>query len=297
VTPRTRKILRRIVLTVLLVLAVKLAVVSVGVMLFRGTPEWYHPRQLDPAVWEQAAQSATNKLATIHNEAARIRRDERMAERSKDPAPTAATAPITVSFTEDELNAFFDKWAGWNEWKAKYESHITDPVILLDNGRIILAAKVKDLNTVASLHFEPRITRNGELDLQLVRILGGNLPLPEMVLSTYQNRLRASLLARLPRWRQTAKMDSSGAPNMSAVAAEMSTLALHMLSHEPAEAVLFLPMMDAQLKARSVPVRLTDVQIAGHTLTLQVRPMSASEREELLRRMREGPSVAQAGGG
>jgi len=295
VTPRSRKIFRRILLAAAVLLTVKLAAVSVGMLLFRGTPEWYHPRHMDAQVREKAAQSATNKLATIHNEAARLRRDERMAERSNHPS-TMPSEPIVVSFTEDELNAFFDKWAGFNEWKSKYERYVTDPVILLDEGRLILAARVKDLNTVASLHFAPRITEAGELDFELVRILGGNLPLPEMVLSRHQTRLRAALMSRLPGWRRTASMDSAGAPNLSAVAAEMSTMALDMLSHEPADPVLFLPLVDASLKARSVPVWLTGVQIENHTLTMQVRPMNAAERDALLKRIREGPPMQQASG-
>jgi hypothetical protein len=291
-----------LLLGVLAIVAVAVTLASVAIMLFRAAPTWYRPLAMDPQRREAAAQRATNKLAMIQNEAARLRRDERLAERAAStsttsPATLAAPGrPITVSFTEDELNAFFDKWAVWNDWKSKYQRYIEDPVVLLDDGRIVIAAKVRDMNTVASLHFEPRVTEDGLLNLRLVRILGGKLPLPEAVLSKYRTRLSDAMAQNLPRWQRTAAIDSGGTPNASAVAAAMGRLALHVLEHEPADPVLFLPLVDANLRPRSVAVRLTDVRIEDRTLTLTVEPMSGAQRAELLKRIREGSPVASASG-
>lgn len=291
---RKHKILRRFLLAAGLLVLLLILLGSAGFALFRSEPEWYRPVALDPEQREQAAQSATNKLALIQNEAAKLRRDERMADRASEPV-TVPSVPITVSFSEDELNAFFDKWAVWNEWKAKYERHITEPVILLDDGRIVLAARVRALNTVASLHFAPKVTPDGELSLELVRILGGRLPLPEAVLGNYRDRLTNAIDRRMPQWRRDAQIDSTGTPNTSAVAAAMGDLAARIIAHEPADAVLFLPMLDQQLRPRSVPVRLTDLSIAHRTLTLTVQPMTAPERAELLARIR-GERAAEASG-
>jgi len=285
------KIAKRLLLALTVVLALAIVVASVGLTLYRGTPEWYHPIAMDPQRREAAAQSATNKLVMIQNEAARVRRDERMSERD-NVATTSPADAITVSFSEDELNAFFDKWAVWNEWKTKYERHIADPVILLNDGRLIIAARARALNTVASLHFEPRITEDGLFDLRLVRILGGRLPLPHAVLSSYRNRMAASMARNLPRWQNTATMDAIGTPNSSAVAAAMGRLAMHALENEPADPVLFLPLVDASLRPRSVAVKLSDVRIENHMLTLTVYPLNSSERAELLARIREGATVA-----
>jgi hypothetical protein len=291
-----------LLLGVLAIVAVAVTLASVAIMLFRAAPTWYRPLAMDPQRREAAAQRATNKLAMIQNEAARLRRDERLAERAAStsttsPATLAAPGrPITVSFTEDELNAFFDKWAVWNDWKSKYQRYIEDPVVLLDDGRIVIAAKVRDMNTVASLHFEPRVTEDGLLNLRLARILGGKLPLPEAVLSKYRTRMSDAMAQNLPRWQRTAAIDSGGTPNASAVAAAMGRLALHVLEHEPADPVLFLPLVDANLRPRSVAVRLTDVRIEDRTLTLTVEPMSGAQRAELLKRIREGSPVASASG-
>ena len=111
-----------------------------------------------------------------------------------------------MTFTDDELNAFFDKWFAWNNWKAAYEPHVTDPILLLEDGRLILAARAKELDTIASLQFEPRIDDAGRLDLRLVRVLGGNLPLPHGVLERYRTRLADSMRRRLPRWREQRQL-------------------------------------------------------------------------------------------
>ena len=84
------------------------------------------------------------------------------AQQTRRGGPTPASAPssrlpITVSFTDDELNAFFDKWITWNNWKAAYERHMIDPILILDDGRLILAGRIRELESVVSLHFEPRI--------------------------------------------------------------------------------------------------------------------------------------------
>ena len=97
-------------------------------MLMRGTPDWYHPRSMTVEQFEAAAQRATNKLAMVQNEAARARAVEN-AQRRHPSTSTSKPArdPITVSFTDDELNAFFDKWSVFQGLKNSYEKYLSDP--------------------------------------------------------------------------------------------------------------------------------------------------------------------------
>jgi hypothetical protein len=143
---------------------------------------------------------------------------------------------------------------------------------------------VKELNTVASLHFEPRIDEDGRLHLQLVRILGGRLPLPEAVLGSYRQRVVDSIHQQMPYWRHTADIDRNGKPNSSAVWATMGTLLINVLDHQPGDPILFLPLVEQG----SVAVRLTDVTIADRMLSLTVQPLSPAERTALMDRIRNG---------
>src|SRR3954463_14644492 len=202
---RTRKWLTRLLLGVAIVLVAVLVTVVVLWRMVRSRPDFYRIVALPREQIEAAAQSATNKFATIQNQAARLRagssaRNSREgaseaavpAGGSKNDsagAPTTSPDSISVTFTDTELNAFFEKWSNFHNWKGSYEQYFADPVVILKDGRIILAGKLKDADLIASLHFEPKITPEGQLDLQLVRILGGSLPLPESLISGYQRKI------------------------------------------------------------------------------------------------------------
>src|SRR5438874_899848 len=193
---RTRKWLKRLLLGVAILLLAVLVTVGVLWRMVRSRPDFYRIVALPREQVEAAAQSATNKFATIQNQAARLRaaagagssvRTVREGA-SEAAAPTGgskgvaagapATSPdaITVTFTDTELNAFFEKWSNFQNWKASYEQYVQDPIVILKDGRVILAGKLKDADLIASLHFEPKITPDGQLDLQLVRVLGGSFP-------------------------------------------------------------------------------------------------------------------------
>src|SRR4051812_8079455 len=132
-----RKWMKRLLLVVGIALALLVATALTGLWMIRAEPAFYRRITLTPEQREAAAQRATNKLATIQNQAARLR---------AAPASTRivnAGDEITVSFTADELNAFFEKWSNFQNWKASYQPYVEDPVVILQDGRIILAARVK----------------------------------------------------------------------------------------------------------------------------------------------------------
>jgi uncharacterized protein YpmS len=277
VKERKHKWLRRTLLAVAVVVTVVIGGALVALWLVRAEPTFYRPVELTAEQREAAAQRATNKLATIQNQAARLH----AASNTRPVSPDE----ITVSFTADELNSFFDKWSNFQNWKASYQPYLDDPVVILQDGRIIFAGRVKELNLVASIHFEPKIDENGQLDLELVRVLGGRLPLPESMIGTYKDRLVASLRQKLPMWQASAAIDANGAANPSAIAASATKLLFHVLNHEPTEPVLYLPVM---AQKGSVPVRISDVRIEAQTLTLRVRPMTRQQQVALIERIRAG---------
>ena len=286
------KLRKRLILVFAVLLGGAVTALAVGFFLFRTEPTWYRPVALPAEEREAAAQRATNKLAMIQNQAARARAAEQMAQgttRSANPAPATVSSEsaITVTFTDVELNAFFDKWIAWNNWKAAYDPYIADPVLVLDEGRLIVAARVKELDTVASLHVRPSVDVQGRLRLDVERVLGGKLPLPASVLGDYRARLSRSIAQRLPRWRASSALDRAGAPNTPLILAAMSQLLVNVLDERPADPVLFLPLVGQ----RAVPVKLTHVKIEDHAMTLTVEPLDARDRAALLERVKQGTSL------
>lgn len=253
-----------------------------GWSLLRQAPAWYQPDALSPAQAAAAANRADQKILDAVSWATEVQGEALRIEHS---AAGVGDEPVsgnkTITFTEEEINAFLRKWSQWHGLKARYEAWVQDPAVVLEDDRIIFAGLVRDLNTVASLHLEPRIDGHGRLLLDMKRILGGRLPLPQALFSNHKQRAIDALSERLPGWKGTARIDGSGSGNDSAVAAVAAKLALDVLHQVPAEAVIFLPADELH----NVPVRLSDVRVKDKTLTLTVTALEPEQREALLERL------------
>ncbi|MGH7177967.1 MAG: hypothetical protein ACREJC_11345 [Tepidisphaeraceae bacterium] len=282
-----KRVLKRLLLCVALVLVVLLGTAVVGLLLLRSEPEFYRRRQWTPEQRSAAARHAEQQFIELQNHAARARAHESVRRRGASPA-TAIAGAITLRFTEDELNAFFEKWVVFQDWKSAYEPYIEAPAIALREGRIILAARVKKLGCVVSLHFEPRIVEDGMLQVRLSRILGGRLPLPTLVISESEAQIVAEMQRSLPRWRSRASMDSTGAANADTVAAAMCDLLLNIVRDRAGEPALFLPPVDG----RSVPMRLSAVQVTDGAIDLTIEPFTREERAAILARIKSGDATA-----
>src|SRR5262249_25132983 len=161
-----------------------------------------------------SARAAENKLIDARNWAALLRADQVRAATAKRQG---ATAPATradgshvIEITQEELDALLDKWSTVYNWRQGYDQFIEDPRLILRDGSLILAARVKDLGAVASFQFHPEIDQNGQLHLDLTRVAGGRLPLPDAVWRPWRDRIVNALQRRLPTWRREAKIDAAG---------------------------------------------------------------------------------------
>jgi hypothetical protein len=261
---------------------------ATGAILFKGTPDWYHPRGAgSPQERAAAAERAERQIELTHNWAARIKADADRAlyaQRSGAPAPaTQPRQPLTITFTEQELSAFFDKWSQAYDWSAKYSAYIEDPAIVLKDGRLILAARLKDLGAIGSIQFQPALDEQGQLHAGLSRVMAGRLPLPDMFWTPQRDKIAVTLQENLPAWKQHAKIDPSGAANFSAMAASLSRLFFGAAYRRPADPIFFLPLVE---QGKSVPVRLTRLDINDARVTITVEPLTPAQRVGLLNRIR-----------
>jgi hypothetical protein len=142
---------------------------------------------------------------------------------------------------------------------------------------------VKELSAVASFVFRPKVDDRGKLRLDLVRVAGGRLPLPDIVWGKWRDRIVDSLRRQMPQWRSSARIDSAGAANFPAMATTLSRLLFNTAQRRPAEPILFLPLVE---RGQAVPVRVADVHITDDKLTLLVEPLTVDQRTALLDRIR-----------
>jgi hypothetical protein len=292
------KRLFKLVLLLALIVAVAAAVVFFR---SRQRPDWYaHVGAVDPERAAEAARNAQNKLIATQQWAAGLEAAERRAaagtaqvEPSTRPAESSRTTGrgFTVEFSEEELNAIFQKWKAQQGWDAVYSRYLSNPAIVLHEGRVILAGTVTELDRVVSLHFNPSVdAQSGRLKLDLESVMAGRLPMPQGLFESYRQRLRAKVDQQLPPQQRAARVTPDGAVNREAMAAAMGQMLSAVLNRQTAEPVLFLQGN----AGRNVPVKVTDVRVEGDTIGFTVEMMTAQERQAWIERLRGPYDIATA---
>jgi len=285
----------RTIRRLLAVVAVMVLILLLASALLRhwanSVPDWYVSEGLSPAEQAAAAARAENLWAEAQ---ARIGEAYSVELKQSTSQKLAADGSgIEISFSADELNAFYNKWAFLYGWDRRVAEYIQNPQIALRGGRLILAGKMEKLDgRIVSVHFEPRIDEQGQLSLRLARVLAGELPLPQAVWNSQRDRLLGSLGRHLPGMQQRARIAPNGDANTDAISAAMARLLLQIMHDQAGEPVIFAPLTTTS-GTLHLPVRLTSVTIAApqpgdpERLTLVVEPMSAAQREDFLRRLKE----------
>jgi hypothetical protein len=277
----------------ILVVVLILGAIGLGVMFYLShrTPDGYAPLRLTQAERDAARKRVElQKLPQLLNLASQSQANASAAHRAGErgaPVPAAATqplAPVTVTFTQDEINA--SVWKHTEGYKGTYEKYVTGPYFVLEEGSVILMGTVAEFGRVASAYFEPAVDQKGMLRFDLASIKVGSLPLPEAVLAKKRAAIETSLRAQLPKWQQSAAIDATGVVNDNARAAALAKFVLHIFNHEPSPAVIFLSKDITDWK-NTFPLRLTKVTVEKGALTITVQPMTADERAALLKEIRQ----------
>ncbi len=296
---RLMRWIKRILLGIAAGLAVLLVAVWIVDRRLDRVPEWYQPRALSDADRAAAAARAENLWLDAQ---ARIAQAYKLERREGTTQQAIANGePIQISFTADELNAFFDKWSSFNGWDRKFETYIEDPQIVLHGGRLILAGKIRSIELlegkVVSVHFEPRIESDGSMDLHLTRVLAGQLPLPEALWSSQRERLTEAVRRKLPQMQRNAHIAPNGEANFDAIGTAMGRLFLQIMENRPGDPIVFVPLFTTN-GTQNIPVKVTAIAIQPiepgeqERLTMTVEPLTPAERAEFLHRLRDPQETA-----
>ena len=87
----------------------------------------------------------------------------------------------------------------------------------MHDGKLILAATAKDMGTVISIVFAPRLD-DGKLHMPVNQVLAGRLPLPQTFWDRYRVMLTDHLEAPLSGWQAGADIRPNGTANSDTVA-------------------------------------------------------------------------------
>ena len=269
--------------------AVGLGLIAAGVgagewILVRRRPAWYAPDHTTAEQRRTAARGVEDTLVRLHDWSA---------ERS-GPAGTAPTPESTypLSFTDVQLDAFYDKWVAFQDRRSTVERYVHAPRVIVQDGQVIVAGEVREVGLVVSLFVQPAVSADdGRLKLTLAKVVAGVVPVPDSFFATQRAALERTLSGNLPADQRAARLDRDGLANGAAADAAMDELLLAMLRGRPAEPVIFVPV-DTSATSRLLPVRITAVTAEHHTLGMTAQAMSMAERRELLGRIKAADPAA-----
>jgi hypothetical protein len=274
------------------VIAAGLSVMSY--LALRRTPDWYQPDTSTAEQRRSAAGRIENMLILLRNWGGHHHAVAVLAHQPADSHAQLqarkvllekANATFPISFTDDELNAFFDKWADSKDRRAWFDQYVDDPRLVIRGHQLIIVGKARETGLVISLVFEPRLDEQGNLDLHLAHVLGGILPLPDAMWWNQRQAAERALSNRLPMYQQGAAFSAEGLANGDAGSAAMNQMLLSTMQYKPVPAVIFVPV-ELQHLSQSLPVKITALTVRDHTVEMTAQQMSEDERKVFLQRLK-----------
>jgi hypothetical protein len=285
-----------------LLLLLFVAAIGVSVMSYiavRKTPDWYQPDTKTEAQRNKIAARLEDLLLSLRSWNQQ-KHYEQAAPSQPDPQQTKSLLSykpdetFPISFTDEELNALFNKWTISKNRRAWFDQYVENPQLVLRDKQLIIVGKAKAMDMIISLVFEPVLEPDGQMNLKLAHVLGGVLPLPDALWSGQRVAIEKMLREKLPLYQQDANISSDGVANGDAASAAMNQLLLDTINYKPTNAVIFVPI-DWQQLTKSLPVKITKLTIHDHTLEMTAEPMNAEERNILLRRLKADNDLEMRG--
>src|SRR5436305_13969262 len=132
------KWMKRLLAAVAVLLIGLILFALVGLWMLHRKPAWYERLAMRHAMSDQQREAASKRvldaMLELRNAAGESHSREIRAQRAAEqgtsaPATQPAAAPITKTFTQDDLNAFLIEWA--EPHKDEYDPWVQDPVIAL----------------------------------------------------------------------------------------------------------------------------------------------------------------------
>ena len=207
-------------------------------------------------------------------------------------AAAEANRPLSVTFTGPELGTYFDKWLRDSGYERRVAKYMTDPRLVLEDGRLILAGQMPEFDAVVSLHFRPSVDEAGVVHLKLEDVYAGRIPLPASAFEKFKRRTAEALVEKVPALQREADISADGFANDAAVQlAAQRQLAELLEEGEVERVVAFLPLPGRG----NVPARVSTLRVDEEGLTLGVELMNRADRAAFLAEIRKPNASRDAG--
>ncbi|HEX4125054.1 MAG TPA: hypothetical protein VHY37_10050 [Tepidisphaeraceae bacterium] len=253
--------------------------------LVNTTPVWARRRVATAA----QTQHADRRLLDAVNWTADAQRRRTM------PADAAAQLPplppLQITFSQDDLDAFFDQCSAQFGWLGDRVDGANDADadpwagVVLEGDRLILTVTPADGGSVLSVQFRPKLV-DGKLLVPVIRVQKGMLPVPSGLWRAWRDGMVSQLRKQLPPQAKRAALAADGSANDALIQAETLRLLIDALEDRPAEPIVFFPYIQ-DFRRYFLPVHLTQIDIANHAMSLSARPLDREETAALLERVHD----------
>ena len=254
-------------------------------LLVRRTPDWYTADTSTPEQRATAADRVEYTLRRLYDWSAG-RHGRGTAGRPPVVTPivagsTTSDVAFPLAFTDEQLNAYFDRWTAPASRRSAIDRYIKDPRVIVQDGHIIVAGQLRDAGVIVSLFLDPVQTADGRVQLTLAQVMAGVVQVPQAFFSSQRTSLEHVLAASLPGDQAKAALTSDGLANGAMATAAMDQMLLAVLRGRPTEPVIFVPT-SLSPTAPLLPVRITAATAARHTLSMTAQAIPTDERPALL---------------
>jgi type II secretory pathway pseudopilin PulG len=256
------------------------ASVAMALRLMNTAPAWARRRGSTDA----QTQHADQRLLDAVNWTADAQRRRIMPPAAAAQLPRLA--PLSITFSQDDLDAFFDQCNaqfGWIDDSGSPDSPSAG--VVLEDDRLILAVTPADGGSVFSVQFRPKLV-DGKLIVPVVRVQKGMLPVPAALWHAWRDEMVGQLKKQLPAAAAHAAIQADGSANDALIQAQTSRLLIDALQGRPAEPIVFFPYLQ-DFRRHFLPVRLSRIDIADHAVSLSALPLNRDEATALVEHVRD----------
>lgn len=269
---KTRRWIRRL-------LAICLGIVlGLGLLTWWGyertnaVPQWYSEKVMTPEEMQVASGRAMQKIAGVMSWAGERRAAQiRQTNGSKDT--------MHVTFSEDEINAVLLRWMELSGWRDRIERHAQSPQVRFDGKRLIVGARVTQLNRIVGAHFQPDV-KDGRLDMRLQQLTAGSQWVPLVFLGSYIDKAEKGLRAKLPGLQKKAALGPQGDANIEALTVSFSLMVLDILDEKSSDPRVFIQA--GPDSRQRIAVQVLEIYVEGGELHVVARALKPDEQQQML---------------
>ncbi len=251
-----------------------------------AVPDYYARQRLSGDERLEAIASVERKFGNLQGSLGQALASQQTSQAAE------AVEPIELTFEAAELDTYFEKWLEDNDYGEAFGKYMTDPRLLMNEGRLVLAGRATLPavgQSVVSMHFLPSVGAEGNAQIELEAVYAGVVSLPDSAVQPMRDKAAQAIENRLPTYLESAAINDDGSANQAAVDLAIDRQLARILDDLPVEDFILFPPL---LNRGPIATRVTAMTIEDGIMTLRLVPLTSEERLAYIEAIRADPTDA-----